>query len=94
MSLRLFSSFIKRTKNPCINCVNFMNHKYTDPYDEIYYSEIQLGKCSIFGKQNLVTGEIDYDFAAVCRINESKCGNEGRYYYENETTDTTDINKK
>ena len=80
MNLRLFTSFIIKTKNPCINCVNYIKYKYTDPYNEIYDSETSLGKCYIFGKQNLVTGHIEYENALVCRTNDSKCGKEGRYY--------------
>ena len=80
MSLRLLSSFIIKTPKPCINCMNYIEYKYTNPHDEIYDSETKLGTCSIFGKENLVTGKIEYDDAFVCRINESKCGKEGRYY--------------
>ena len=80
MSLRLFSSFIIKTKNPCINCVNYIKYKYTDYYDEIYNTENKLGKCSIFGKQNLVTGQTEYEDALVCRINETKCGKEGQCF--------------
>lgn len=80
MSIRLFSSFIIKSKNHCINCANYINYKYTYPYDEIYDSTNKLGNCSIFGKQNLVTGEIEYEYASICRINESKCGKEGKYY--------------
>lgn len=80
MNLRLFSSFIIKTKNPCINCVNYINYKYTNPYDELYDRETKLGKCSIFGKENLVTGEIEYEEALESRKNDSRCGKEGKYY--------------
>jgi hypothetical protein len=53
INIRLFSSFIIKTKTPCINCVNYI--KYTYPYDEIYDPISKLGTCSIFGMENLAT---------------------------------------
>jgi hypothetical protein len=82
MSLRYLSSFIinNKTKNHCVNCINYINYKYIYPHDEIYESETKLGNCSLFGKQHLVTGEFEYDKALICRTNENKCGKEGQYY--------------
>jgi hypothetical protein len=86
MSLRLFSSFIIKTKVPCVNCNNYIKYKYAnlydDIYDGIYDGSTKLGNCSIFGKQNLVTGQIEYDEALACRLNESKCGKDARHYKE------------
>lgn len=81
MQLRLFSSFIKKTNKTCITCANYTPYSYQYPLDEIYNAKTQLGTCSIFGTQNLVTGEIQNEEALTCRNNESKCGKEGRYYY-------------
>ena len=80
MSLRLFSSFIIKTKTPCVNCIHYLKYKYTYPCDELYDRNQKLGQCSIFGKQNLVSGEIEYENALVCRSNLSLCGKEGVYY--------------
>lgn len=80
MSLRLFSSFINKTQNPCISCINYVNYNYKYPIDKIYDSETKLGSCSIFGKQNLVTGKFEYHDAFECRINALKCGLHGKYY--------------
>jgi len=49
-------------------------------YDEIYSNERVLGKCSLFGNENLVTGEIEYAHALVCRVDELKCGRNGKYF--------------
>lgn len=81
MSIRFFSSFITKTKNPCINCIHYIKYKYLNPHDELYYPT-KTGKCSIFGKENLVTGEPEYEDALTCRINITKCGKEGKYYKE------------
>jgi hypothetical protein len=80
MSLRLFSSFIKKTKNPCINCTNYIKYKYRNPYDEHYETEPILGNCRLFGKENLVTGQLEYEQALICRLNETKCGEKGKYF--------------
>jgi hypothetical protein len=80
MSLRLFSSFIIKTKNPCINCINYIKYKYSNPYDEIYDTNPISGNCRLFGKENLVTGQIEYDYALLCRIDETQCGKKGKYF--------------
>ncbi len=77
---RLFSSFVIKTKNPCLSCVNYVARNRGNPYDEIYAYKTKLGKCSLFKKQNLVTGLIENDDAVSCRTNETKCGDEGRFH--------------
>jgi hypothetical protein len=57
-----------------------MEHKYTNPYDEIYSNNSKSGNCALFGKLHLVTGEIEYDSALECRLNELKCGKKGLFY--------------
>jgi len=80
MSLRLFSSFVVKTKNPCVNCINYIKYKYRNPYDEIYDTNPILGNCHLFGTKSLVTGQIEYDSALLCRIDETKCGKKGKYF--------------
>jgi len=80
MSLRFFSSFIVKAKNPCIQCANYIQYKYANPYDEMYGPAMILGKCALFGKENLVTGQTEYDDALICRKNESKCGKDGKFF--------------
>jgi hypothetical protein len=41
----------------------------------------------LFGRCNLITGDVEYDFAKNCRLDINKCGNSGIEYMEN-------INKK
>ena len=41
-----------------------------------------LSKCSQFGKKDLITGEITYEYADLSRMADDKCGLEGRNYYE------------
>ena len=39
-----------------------------------------LGRCMLFGKKNIISGEITYDFADICRISANKCGHNGTLY--------------
>jgi hypothetical protein len=87
MSLRLFSSFIVKTKNHCVNCKYYIPEHFNYPLDG--WGEKQIGWCSKFGKHHLVTGELEYDNALVSRIHESKCGIDGKYYQPISVTSIT-----
>jgi hypothetical protein len=82
MTSKLLStfSFIIKTQKPCINCVHYIEYKYKYPEDELYDSKTRTGRCAIFGKQHLVTGETEYDDALSCRTNEQKCGKNGVFF--------------
>jgi hypothetical protein len=34
----------------------------------------------MFGETNLITGEIEYDYASMCRHDNTKCGIDGKYF--------------
>lgn len=57
----------------CKNCV------YFKPYDEKIYD---LGKCTKFGKMDVLSGIIEYNYAYNCRTNNDLCSFNGRYYEE------------
>ena len=57
----------------CSNCLHFVEHTNNYPYDPIPRNE-QYGKCKKFGELNMITGDIEYDLASNCRLNDSKCG--------------------
>ena len=83
MSLRFFTTLvIKKPINLCVNCVHYMKYKYDYPHDELYAYKTKIGTCALFGKQHLVTGEIDYDNALECRLNELKCGKNGQFFIQ------------
>ena len=70
--------FIKYLNLPsCVNCLHFLEYKKSEPYDT-YYCE--LGRCSKFGIKNMISGEINYDFASTCRTDKERCGTNGIYY--------------
>ena len=83
MSLRFFSTFIiKKPINLCVNCLHYMEYKFLYPHDELYSYKSKIGNCALFGKQHLVTGEIEYDNALECRTNELKCGKKAQFYIQ------------
>lgn len=66
----LSNNKIKNFDNPsCKNCVNF-----------IHDGSYEFGKCKLFGDKNLVTNEINNDYANRCRDSEDKCGVTGKYF--------------
>jgi len=63
------NQFIKNTIRPiCKEC--------------IYYKKQMLlsGKCTKYGTKNLVTGEIKYGAAEMCRKIDTKCGANGKHF--------------
>lgn len=69
--------FIQNINIPsCRNCVNYKPNYFSEP----------LSRCDKFGKKNIITDEISYDFADICRRDESQCGNEGKYFEEESKT--------
>jgi len=64
---------IKNNNVPaCKNCAHFICST------SILYN----GKCSLFGEKNIITDEIEYNFAESCRNDDNKCGYEGKYFTE------------
>ena len=63
----------------CAGCANFLEHSTVYPYDSLPNDE-KYGKCKMFGEQNLVSGNIEYDYATWCRQDKYKCGIDGKYF--------------
>lgn len=63
----------------CRNCIHFR--------PSFYSTDIYSGKCAIFGKKDIITGETMYKNAEMCRNNESACGHIGKYYVTDHTAD-------
>jgi hypothetical protein len=67
------STTIKDMELPvCKNCRYFIPFENKEQY--------LLGRCSLFGKKNIITGEITYEFADICRFTSTKCGYNGTLY--------------
>jgi hypothetical protein len=46
-------------------------------YNDFSYG---LNRCEKFGTKDIVSDQIDYDFATFSRNDEDKCGKEGKYF--------------
>ena len=70
--------YIKNLNYPtCVKCVHFVPATRAEPY-----LEPRFGKCRKFGAMSMVTGEINYDYASICRNDDYKCGEKGFFYEE------------
>ena len=58
----------------CKNCIHYKPSYFTTDFTETF------NKCDKFGNKNIITNEISYDFADMCRNDENKCGYEGKYF--------------
>ena len=56
----------------CCNCIHYR--------PSIYSSNDPISTCANFGEKDIITGEITYKYADVCRKDESACGHIGKYY--------------
>ena len=57
----------------CRNCMYYKPSTYND------FSS-SLNRCEKFGTKDIISDEIDYDFASYCRKDEDKCGKDGKYF--------------
>jgi hypothetical protein len=67
------TKIINFDKPLCKNCIHFI------PYKGYEYDN-NFGKCKFFGINDIINGEIEYDYADLCRSNEFKCGSQGKYF--------------
>jgi len=62
----------------CKNCIHYqpslINLDYTASYN----------KCTKFGKKDIITDKIIYDYADSCRRDKDQCGEEGKYFEKDE----------
>ena len=61
---------------------NVEKQSFSDQHANNYPNSGLYGKCKQFGEINLVSGEVTYDFASICRDNGKKCGTTGQRYEE------------
>jgi hypothetical protein len=67
-------SFIKNAMLPsCINCKYFIENTSLS-------NDIAYGRCSVFGKKDIITGEVKFDYAIHCREDETRCDSSGIYF--------------
>jgi len=62
----------------CRTCKHLlMDIKYTNDYS--------FARCSLLGKQSIVSGDIVYPYAETSRRNYAMCGEEGKYYEKSQS---------
>lgn len=82
MMMRFFGKDMKNNiPKLCINCKYFIADEVRWP-DEISNNS-QLGKCKLFGKLDVVTGDIIYDYAYSVRNDKGLCGETGKLFETN-----------
>ena len=59
--------------NACKDCIYFKSSLFSSISDG-------LGKCEKFGTKNIISNEITYEYADLCRKDEDKCGEKGKYF--------------
>jgi hypothetical protein len=76
------TQFIQNVNVPlCKNCVYFNDYKLPGFYD--------LGKCTKFGKMDIISGEITYEYAYSSRNDKDLCSFNGTYFEERKHPDIT-----
>ena len=67
--------YIKGLCNPiCKTCVHFRPNLSDFQYASAY------SRCAKFGHKGLVSGKMYYEYADMCRDDETKCGQDAREY--------------
>jgi len=75
-------NIIKNVNIPsCKKCIYYN----PDPHNFDFTSK--YNRCQKFGEKDIVTDKIKYEFAELCRPDESKCGKEGKYFEEEQNLD-------
>lgn len=64
--------------NSCKNCVHFKPYLLDGDFTS------KMSKCQNFGSKDIITNKITYDYADLCREDESKCGKEGKFFEKEE----------
>ena len=76
LSMAVKNPIIKNINLPsCKNCIYYNVDKYND-------FTSTLNTCQKFGVKDIITDVIRYDYADICRNDESKCGKDGKFFEE------------
>jgi hypothetical protein len=60
-------------KPPCVGCTHYVPCTF-EGFESTY------SKCDKFGRKDVHTGEIAYDYATSARGDDTRCGVEGKYF--------------
>jgi hypothetical protein len=67
---KVYSNVKNITKPVCANCKHFEKGKFGST----------SGRCILYSDMDLVTGKIEYEYAAVARMDSNHCGPDGKYF--------------
>ena len=77
LQLMAHDQLIKNINIPsCKNCIYFKPNLFDNEFVS------PLSKCHKFGEKNIITDEITFNYADLCRNDEAKCGKDGTYFQE------------
>jgi len=62
----------------CKNCIYYKPSRDDSDFISTF------SKCAKFGVKDIISGKVTYDYVEFCRKDETKCGNEGKYFEEEE----------
>jgi hypothetical protein len=65
----------------CKDCRHFLPTMYGDRYDIGNH----LGRCNLFGKMNVINGEIEHEYATIVRKFDDMCGINGTHFEKSNT---------
>jgi hypothetical protein len=65
----------------CKDCRHFLPTLYGDKYD---YGN-HLGRCNLYGKINVINGEIEHEYASIVRKFDDMCGINGTHFEKSNT---------
>ena len=74
--------------NSCRNCIHYKPYLLDTDFTS------KMSNCKKFGNKDVVTDKITYDYADLCRIDESKCGKEGKFFESEENVDSKVLRHK
>jgi len=89
----LFAS-LYASLNASLNAENIRNNNIPSCRNCVFYKPLSnrdfsciLSECEKFGEKNILTNEIRNDLVKICRIDETKCGIQGKYFKEEKYID-------
>jgi hypothetical protein len=66
----IYSTVNNLTKPVCAKCKHFEKSNFG----------ITSGRCTLYADMDLVTGKVEFEYAAVARIDSNHCGPDGKYF--------------
>lgn len=75
LSLVYSEKIIRNINIPsCIKCVHYIPYEYSKDFASTF------SKCNNFGNKDTITDVITNDYVEICRRDETKCGEKGKYF--------------